>query len=669
MVERRTWAGRVLRCTLLLAGTMGSATTAAGQERATLPILDAVTLTASCEYMLDDARARAAEIEAIPLEQATVATVLERWDANVLAQEDIVGPVSILQNVHPDPGVRTAAEGCIQKLSTFSTELYQNEKLYQRISAVAPDDEISAKLRDDLLQSFEDTGVNLPAEKRSRAREISQRLTELQQEFERNLRDDSTTLVFTPAEYEGVPQSYIEAAKKDAAGNIIVTTDAPDYTPFMRNSRNAEARRRFYLAYLNVGAPRNIEILDEMSALRRELASLHGQPSYASYIIRRRMAGSPTAVAGFLAEVESAVTDAQRAEIEELRQLKARLTGEPAGSARLNPWDLGFYRERLRQERYAVNQEELRSYFPTEPTLDWVLDMSGRLYDVTFTEAQVPEWHPDVRYFDVTDNVTKEHLGGLYVAVYPRPGKYQHAAVWPVRSSSSLADRRPVSVLVTNLDRRGLTHAELETLLHELGHALHGIFSQTRYGTHSGTSVERDFVEAPSQMYEEWIRRAETLATIRESCPDCPLLSQDQIDRLNAARLLGQGMAYAGQRLYAAYDQALTGPTPVSVLDEWHRLEAETPLGTTQGTYFPAQFTHLANHYGAGYYGYMWSQVIALDMLSAFGQNLMDPAVGRRFREIVLARGGERPAMEAVEEFLGREVSSEAFFEEIRGQR
>jgi thimet oligopeptidase len=651
---------------LAAAGTLISAPLPA-QERVTLPILDAVTLTASCDYVLQDARGRAAELEALPLVDADVRTVLDRWDHDAVLRENVTGPVAILNNVHPDRTVRDAADACRRQVSAFSTQLYQNEALYQRIVAVEPVDEVTAKFREDLLRYFEDSGVNLPPERRARAREIADRLTALQQEFERNLRDDTTRLVFTPEEYRGLPEGFLRNARRDAAGNIVLGMETAEYQTFMRNALDREARRRYYMAFLNVGAPRNIEILGEISSLRRELAALHDQPSFAHHVIRRLMAGTPEAVATFLAEVEAAVAEVERTELEEIRHHKSELSGEPLDRVRLERWDVAFYRERLREHRYSVDQEELRRYFPTEETLQWSLQMSGRLFGVLFEEAQVPTWHPSVRYFDVTDERTDEFLGGLYVDLYPREGKYGHAAVWPVRRGSSQLDRRPISVLVTNFDRRGLTHNDVRTLLHELGHALHGIFSETRYSMRAGTTVEGDFVEAPSQMYEEWGRRPETLATIAEFCPECPILTPEQVERLEAARRFGQAMAYADQRLLATLDQALTGTDPVEVMAAWMELEELTPLGSVHGAHFPARFGHLANHYGARYYGYMWSQVIALDMLSAFGDDLMDPRVGRRFREVVLARGGERPSMRNVEEFLGRPVSSDAFFQEITG--
>ena len=270
------------------------------EQRRTIPVLDSATIVASCEATLRDARARASELESLPIERASVETVLNAWDRNAIARDDVIGPIAILNNVHPERRVRDAAEGCLRELSRFSTELYQNEALFRRISAVRSHDPIAAKLQSDLIRYFEDSGVSLAAEQRERAGEIAQRLTALQQEFERNLRDDTTRITFTPDEYRGVPQSYVDRARRDAAGNISVSMETPDYVPFIRNAVNPDARRRYYVAFLNRGGTRNLEILDEMARLRREAAALHGQPSFAHHVIRRRMATTPEAVRAFL---------------------------------------------------------------------------------------------------------------------------------------------------------------------------------------------------------------------------------------------------------------------------------------------------------------------------------------------------------------------------------
>jgi len=238
-----------------------------------------------------------------------------------------------------------------------------------------------------------------------------------------------------------------------------------------------------------------------------------------------------------------------------------------------------------------------------------------------------------------------------------------------VRGVSRKAGRTPISVLVTNFDRRGLTHDEVETLFHEFGHILHGVLSETTYSYHAGTSVQRDFVEAPSQIFEEWTRRLESLERLRVVSPDSPPIDAGLVARLEAARKLGQGLFYARQWLYASFDIALSGPSPEPAMRVWERMETASLLGHVPDTAFPGTFGHIVSGYAAGYYGYMWAEVLALDMLSAFGGNVMDPVVGRRFRRDILSRGGEEPAKHLVERFLGRPVNADALFKEIVGER
>jgi thimet oligopeptidase len=681
--------------------------------RPTIPIYDASALAAASERALAEARRRVVEIERLTLEQVTPESVLEAWDRMAMMIEDAHGPISLLNSVHPDAEVRDAGDRALIEESVFMTELFQNEQLYERVRRVVPRTNAQKQLKKDLLEAFEDSGVALPPEKRDRFKAISERLIELAQEFSKNIRENKTVLGFNNAECEGLPQSYLDRVPRDEQGNIIVGFDYPDYVPFMANAASEAARKRYYIANMNRGTARNLEILDEIVALRKEIGDLYGVPSYAHYVTKRRMVENPETVTRFLNEVKSRVTEAERSDLRELAEMKSELTGLPIDKASIARWDVVYYRERLRERRYAVDQEALREYFPTLPAVHWMLDITERLYGIRFTEAIVPVWHDDVMYYDVGDAESGQRIGGIYLDLFPRADKYKHAAAWPVRGVARNEGRRPISVLVTNFNRQGLTHSELETLLHEFGHVMHGVLSRTEYNQHSGTSVERDFVEAPSQMYEEWASRMESLTLMRNHCATCPLIDESLVQRIRAAKKFGSGVDYGRQLLYASFDMALSGPgvgetesvvgcrfsvvgaktgdvspttdnrepttassipgnrqpttdSPSLVL--WKDMERSTPMGYVEGSAFPGTFEHIASGYAAGYYGYMWAKVIALDLISVFGPNVMNEAVGRRFREVILSRGSEEPARDLVERFLGRPVSSEAFFAEIRGE-
>ncbi len=636
-------------------------------ERPTIPILTAAQVSSISESVLEEARRRLQDIEAVPVDQINAANILDAWDRVSILLEDAFGPISLLNSVHPGKDVRDASDEALISESSFITDLFQNEELYERVRRVQPSSISEKQMQKDLLEAFEDSGVALPPGKRSRFKKISERTTELAQEFARNIRENDTRLTFTPAECEGLPSSWLERVPRDEKGNVVIGFDYPDYIPFMTNARDENARKRYYIGYTNRGTARNLDILDEIVRLRREIAELYGVPSFAHYVTKRRMVENPETVMKFLDEVRNVVTEAEIRDLRQLSEVRAELTGIPVEKANINRWDMLFYRERLREQRYAIDQEALRQYFPTPPSVAWMLQVSERLYGLRFERVDVPTWHEDVMYFDVLDADGGHFIGGVYLDLYPRDGKYKHAAAWPVRGVSRKNARRPISALVTNFDREGLTHDELETLLHEFGHVLHGILSHTEYNQHSGTSVERDFVEAPSQMYEEWASRLESLKLLREHCAGCPEIDESLVKRLNAAAKFGAGIDYGRQWLYAAFDMALSGETPRNSLETWREMEGATPMNYVEGTAFPGTFEHIASGYAAGYYGYMWAKVIALDLVSAFGADLMNQTVGRRMREMILSRGSEEPARDLVERFLGRPVSSEAFFARISG--
>ncbi len=635
------------------------------QARVLMPVMNAAQINQKCDSTLAAAAKTVARMEANPAAGA----IFDEWNRLQIDIEDTFGPVYLQANVHPAKEARDAGDACVARLMKFSTDLYQDEKLFKRIQAAKPANPHQQKLRQDLIEGFEDTGVALPADKRKRAKEIFEKLEDLRQGFDRNIRDDKTKVVMTPEEMKGMPDTYIAAQKKDDKGNYVLGLDYPAYVPFITNASSEDARKRYMLAKQRQGGEANLAIMNEIAALRLELAKLYDLPSYGAYSIRRKMAESPENVLKFLKEVKSAVTELEKRELDQLRTAKAADTGKPVAETKVNRWDVNYYQEMVKKTRYNIDQEALRKYFPTDKSITYTMLVASRLYGVKFKQVDVPVWNPDVKYYDVIDAKTGKFMSGFYLDLYPREGKYNHAAAFPIFGVSKLAHRTPVTALVANLNANGLDHMELETLMHEFGHVMHGVLSQAEYNPHAGTSVMVDFVEAPSQMFEEWARRGQALALFKEVCPDCPQLTPDQIKRLDEARKFGKGIQYARQWLYAAYDMALVSAKPEEALAAWQRMESETPLGYIPGSQFPASFAHIAGGYGAGYYGYMWSEVMALDMLSAFGDDLLDPKVGKRYRDTILAEGGQQHPAALVRRFLGREPNSKAFFAEITGTR
>ncbi len=640
-------------------------------ERPLIPLLSAEEIAPFCARGLAGVRTQAAGMEKLPKARPGDAKkVFADWNRLQIALEDVQGPVEILNNVSPDSKVRGNAEACLVEISKFATDLFQSKKLYAQFKAVKPGDAVERKLRQDVMEGFEDTGVSLAPDKRERMKAILEKMELLSQAFARNIRDNNQKLTFTPDEVKGLPDAYLARAKRDDQGNYLLGFEYPEFNPFMEYADNSDARRRYQIAFANRGAPKNLPLLKQAMDLRLEMAHLFGLPSYAHYAIRRRMALQPEAVDKFLGEVQGAVASLEKKELEELREYKAQTQKQPLADTKIERWDVSYWQQKLKQARYSIDQNALRKYFPTDAAVPWALQVSSTLYGIEFKQADVPVWHDEVKYYDVFDTRNHARIGGIYLDLFPRDGKYGHAAAFPIRGVSTLAQRTPISVLVANFDRTGLNSDELETLVHEFGHVLHGVLSSTRYVAQSGTSVERDFVEAPSQMYEEWARRKESLTLLSTFCnTPCPTLDDAMLKRMTAAHNYGRGIRYARQLLYASYDMNLHRDSAGDPLAIWEKMEGATPLGHVAGTEFPGQFGHLMGGYAAGYYGYMWSEVLALDMLSRYQGKLMNPATGQLYRKTILARGSELRGNDLVRGFLGRKPSSKAFFDEISGQR
>ncbi len=652
---------------LLRAAVLGAATfvaSAHGATHPTVPIVDAATINAQCDTQLAAFRKTVSTMEA----KAGSAGIFDEWNLLSIAVDDFGSPIGAATNLSTDKATREAADACTAKLTPFSTEVFQSERLYARVKNAKPATAVQGEYRKWLLDNFEDAGVTLPADKRARAKAINDRLTALGLEFDKNVRDDATTVVFRPDEVTGFPESYLSVQKRDGAGNYVLPLTYPAYRPFMDLARSGDARKRYWTAMINKGGAQNLPLLDESMTLRRELAGLYGDPDFATFQLRRRMAGNPQAVHAFLGDVRNAVTELEKKDLEALRNLKADDLKQP--DARMFRWDVAYYQEKLKKARYDVDQEALRKYFPTDASVAYVMKVAETLYGIRFAARDVPVWHPSAKSYDVYEaGASGRFIGSIYLDLFPREGKYGHAHAETARAESALAKRTPIAVLVANLNDQGLNQDELVTLMHEFGHVLHIVLSKARYLDQSGGSVKWDFVEAPSQMFEEWARREDALKLFASVCTTCPQLTSQQIDRLESARKVGLGLRYARQLQLATFDMALTGPRPAAALDTWAKIEGDSPLGYESGSMFPANFTHLMDGYAAGYYGYMWSEVLALDMLSGFHGKLMNPVDGRRYRTDILENGGQVPPERMIEKFLGRKPSSDAFFKEIAGRR
>lgn len=623
---------------------------------------DAATVRQSCDSGLKAAAQRVSQLEKRKVDAGWLAA----YDDYSAFQEDVQSPIEFVLNVHPDKAVRDAAQACSLRWADFSSRLGQNAKLYRALKSAPTADAIDRELVRMGLAGFEDSGVALPPKSRAQAKKLMDRISDLSQKFETHVRDAGIKLAFSEDELKGVPENVWKNAKRDEQGRILLGVDYPSYVPVMQSAESAVARERMWRAKTNEGGEANIKLLAEVVQARQQYAALFGFKDYVDFNLRHRMAKDGATALKFLDEVKAAVTSGELADLQEMRLAKSQHLGMPLESTKVERWDASFYAERIRKQRFAVNQEDFRTYFPPQESLLFALRVIEKMTGVKYTPVPAQAWHPEVQAFAVNDAATGKPLASLYVDLYPREGKYNHAAVWPLRSSSTRTGRLPAAALVVNFDRKGLTLDEVETLLHELGHAVHNNLSVTRYASQGGTSVMHDFVEAPSQMLEDWVYDKQVLKLMAEVCPRCQPVPDAMVDQALAAREYGKGTQYSRQHLYASYDLALhTAPKP-DPLGLWARMEGATPLAHVPGTMFPAGFAHLVGGYGAGYYGYLWSLVLAMDLRGEFKADKLSPVVGARYRQQILGQGGQRSAPELVRDFLGREPSNKAFFDYLR---
>ncbi|GIX22621.1 MAG: hypothetical protein KatS3mg121_1404 [Gammaproteobacteria bacterium] len=467
---------------------------------------------------------------------------------------------------------------------------------------------------------------------------------------------------------EGLPQDYIDRHPPGPDGRIRITTDYPDYFPFMQYAADDAARLALYKAFMNRGWPANREVLAQILAKRHALARLLGYPSYAHLVTEDKMIRSPERAQAFINKVNTLAM--ARAE-QDYRILLERLRRIDPGATAVGDWQKMYLEEQVKRERYGLDAQVLRPYFAYARVRDGIFRLVEDLFAVeirpwTPGPEDPPLWHPSVTAWEVVDG--GRVLGRFYLDMHPREGKYKHAAHFTIQTG--VAGRRlPMAALVCNFPdpEAGpayLEHREVETFLHEFGHLLHGIFAgHQRWVAQSGIATEWDFVEAPSQLLEEWIWDAESLRRFAVDDAGRPI-PDALVERMNAARRFGRGLFARHQMFYAALSLNYHNRDPAQIdLDGLMiRLRAQySPFPHVPGTHFYASFGHLVG-YSALYYTYMWSLAIAQDMLSVFRDNgMLDRATALRYRKTVLEPGGSRDAEALVQDFLGRPFDFAAF--------
>ncbi len=610
----------------------------------------------------DLSRARAA-VERLKANPPSLKT-LRSWDEATAAISDASARASLLRSVHPDPAMRDAGEKCEQESEALSTELALDPEVYAPLSRVSVEGEDDATrwylFR--VLRDFRRAGVDKDAATRARVRALNEELVRIGQEFQRNIRDDVRSIQVSAADLEGLPPDYVRA---HASGQI--TTDNPDYIPFLTYARSSSARERLWKIYRQRAHPRNLEVLDRMLARRHELARLLGYQSWAAYVTEDKMIGSARAAEDFIERIAGAAEGRARKDYEALLARKRR---DDAGAERVDAWDSEALKERVRAEQLGFDSQAVRPYFELGRVMEGILETTARMFGIEYRRLpDAPVWHPDVTSWEVVEQ--GRTLGRFFLDLFPREGKYKHAAQFTL-ASGVLEGALPEGALVCNFPRPGdqpalLDHGDVVTFFHEFGHLLHHLFGgHTRWAGLSGVRTEWDFVEAPSQMLEEWCWDASVLQRFARHVETGEPIPAALVARMRAADEFGKGLRVRQQMFYAATSLRLHDRDPAgldtTVLSAQMQ-ERYTPFRHVEGTYFQESFGHLEG-YSAIYYTYMWSLVIAKDLFGVFRrEGLLNPAPASRYRRSILEPGGGAPAATLVQGFLGREASFDAFGE------
>jgi Zn-dependent oligopeptidase len=576
---------------------------------------------------------------------------------------------SLMQNVHPEATVRTTAEKASQEVQAFATDLSLNRKVYDALKTVdvAKADAVTKRLLEHTLRDYRRSGVDKDAETRVKIKKLREELVQLGQDFDRNIREGTRSITLKSAdELAGLPPDYVAAHKPDGSGKITITTQYPDYIPFMSYAKSGEARKRLYFEYQNRAYPQNKDVLEKILQKRNELAETLGYRNWAHYVTEDKMVASPENAADFLEKLNQAART--RAERDYAMLLERKKRDDPSATA-VADYEKSYYSELVKAEQFDFNSQELRDYYDYPKVKQGILDITAKMFGVTYRPMTNPEvWEPSVEGYEVYES--DRLLGRFYLDMHPREGKYSHAAQFGLRRGLE-GEQVPEAVLVCNLPggtAEGpalLEHDDVETFLHEFGHLLHSLFGgHQKWVDLSGIATEWDFVEAPSQMLEEWSLDPGVLQTFARHYKTGEPIPAALVEKLRASKDFGNGIYVAQQTFYSALSLNIYNRDPDKV--DLNKMLPEMQTRYSLFAYVPethqyASFGHLEG-YSAMYYTYMWSLVIAKDLFSKFdAKNLLDPKVATEYRRKVLEPGGSEDAADLVKDFLGRPYSFTSF--------
>ena len=590
-----------------------------------------------------------------------------------------LGMSGFLSYVSTDKKFRDAANDLQMQISQYMVDVATRRDVYKAIREYTDTnprlDPVQAKLVKEMLIGFKNSGMDLNDADLEKFKALNKEKAEYIIKFDKNIQEYKDPLAVTQEQLRGLGEDYIQKLSKTDDGKYLVTLDYPDYVPFMQNADDEQARKELEFKFNRRGGQENVDLLEKTLTLRREIARLLGYKNHAELRLEDRMAKNPKTVMAFLKDLQKKLKPLGKKEDKEMIAYKNSKTGK--NSRTLYSWESGYWSNKFRKENLELDSEKIKEYFPSQVVIDGMLDLFGGVFGITFEPVDIPVWHPDVKAFKIKDKASGELVAYFYMDLYPREGKYKHAACFGLVEGEEKQDgtyQIPFVAIVANLNKPSgdtpslLKHSEVETLFHEFGHVLHNALTKAKYSAFSGTSVSWDFVEAPSQMLERWAWDPQVLKKISKHYKTGEALPDDLIKRMIAAKNFGAGGMYLRQDFFAQYDMTLhtadTTPDTTKLYFELTKKIRGLPL--TKGTIPQASFGHIMGGYDAGYYGYLWSEVIAEDFFGEFKKNgIFNPETGLKFRREILEKGGTLDEEKMVENFLGRPADNKPFLKSI----
>lgn len=592
--------------------------------------------------------------------------------------------LSLLKEVSADAALRDAATDALKELQEWVVGLDYREDVYRALKAYAETKPRlkgeDAKLLEETMRDFRRAGLELPKAKRDEVERMRKELSRLMTDFESNVTKAQKAVKFTKAELEGVPESFLAQTKTGEDQYTVMANITWHYISVMDNARREATRQKLITEHDNLARAENIPLLEKILVLRDDIAKALGYKTWADYVTEVKMAKTADAAIDFLNQLKTGLQPKFDSELEEFRKIKVKETGDAKAQIRI--WDWRYFSNQLKKEKYTVDAEQLRDFFPYQRVLEGMFALYQRIFGLKFERLEAPyKWVSDLQLFAVSDARTDEPLGLFYLDMFPREGKYNHFACFRLIEGKLLPSgkyQRPTVALICNFpsptkDKPSLlSHSDVETLFHEFGHAMHAMMTRAKHGRFSGTSVPGDFVEAPSQMLENWVWDKKVLDSFAADYKDpSRKIPAEILAKLEEAKLATEATRYRRQISFALMDLALHTQIHQGNANETlplsNKVLSEAFLPMPPDTAFVAYFGHLMG-YDAGYYGYAWADAIAADMATVFvraPEGYYDRGAGQRLRVEIYEPGDSRDVNLSIEKFLGRKRSLDPFLKKI----